>query len=86
MSTKTTKAFGTEASTAPLKNLSISRRSVEPHDIEIDILYCGICHSDLHAVHNDWGFTTYPVVPGHEIIGRVTRVGGNVTKFRVGEV
>jgi uncharacterized zinc-type alcohol dehydrogenase-like protein len=86
MSTKTVKAFGTEAAEAPLKDLSIQRRSVAPHDIQIEILYCGICHSDLHAIHNEWGSTTYPVVPGHEIVGRVTVVGDHVAKFKVGDL
>lgn len=61
------KAYGTEFPTAPLKGLTIQRRSVTPpHDIEMEILYRGICHSDLHAVHSDWGGSTYPIVPGHE--------------------
>lgn len=86
MSTHTTKAFGTEAAVAPLKRLDIQRREATPNDVEIEILYCGICHSDLHAVHNDWGGTTYPIVPGHEIVGRVTKIGRNVTKFKVGDL
>jgi len=80
------KAFGTEAAEAPLKHLDIQRRNVTQHDIQIEILYCGICHSDLHAVHNDWGGTTYPIVPGHEIVGRVTGIGESVTKFKVGDL
>ncbi|WP_312362397.1 NAD(P)-dependent alcohol dehydrogenase [Sphingobacterium sp.] len=80
------KAFGAEAPDADLKELSINRREVTPHDVEIEILYCGICHSDLHAVHNDWGATTYPIVPGHEIVGRITKIGESVTKFQVGDL
>jgi len=80
------KAFGTEAADAPLKGLDIQRRNVTQHDVQIEILYCGICHSDLHAVHNDWGGTTYPIVPGHEIVGRVTAIGESVTKFKVGDL
>ncbi|WPV00686.1 alcohol dehydrogenase catalytic domain-containing protein [Mucilaginibacter sp. cycad4] len=57
-----------------------------PADVEIDILYCGICHSNLHAIKNDWGGTTYSVVPGHEIVGRVTQVGSEVTRFKVGDL
>lgn len=86
MSTKNVKAYGAASSTAPLKDLTIQRRAVTPHDVEIEILYCGICHSDLHAVHNDWGGSTYPIVPGHEIIGRVKKIGEGVTKFNVGDL
>lgn len=81
-----TRAFGTDAAEAPLKELDIRRREVTPHDVEIEILYCGICHSDLHSVHNDWGGTVYPIVPGHEIVGRITKIGENVTKFKIGDL
>lgn len=64
------KAFGTEAPEADLKQLKIERREVLAKDVEIDILYCGVCHSDLHTVRNEWGGTKYPNVPGHEIVGR----------------
>jgi uncharacterized zinc-type alcohol dehydrogenase-like protein len=80
------KAFGTDAAEAPLKDLDIQRRNVTAHDVQIEILYCGICHSDLHAVHNDWGSTTYPIVPDHEIVGRITGIGESVTKFKVGDL
>src|ERR1043166_8609314 len=80
------KAFGTGSATESLKQMPISRREVTPKDVEIDILYCGVCHSDLHTARNDWGFTLYPSVPGHEIVGRVTKVGSEVTKFKVGDV
>lgn len=86
MDTKTVKAYGTESAETSLHNLEIQRRSLLPNDVEVDILYCGICHSDLHAIHNDWGGTTYPIVPGHEIVGRITRVGTEVTKFKVGDL
>jgi alcohol dehydrogenase (NADP+) len=79
-------AYGTTAAETPLQSLPIQRRELTPHDIEIDIVYCGICHSDLHAARNDWGGTTYPVVPGHEIVGKVTKVGSHVTKFKVGDI
>lgn len=84
--TKQVKAYGTEASEAPLNQLHIHRRQPTPHDVEIDILFCGVCHSDLHTARDEWHFTTYPVVPGHEIVGRVTRVGEHVTKFKVGDI
>jgi uncharacterized zinc-type alcohol dehydrogenase-like protein len=79
------KAFGTAAANAPLKPMSIERRVVTATDIEIDILYCGVCHSDLHTARNDWGGTVYPAVPGHEIVGKVTKVGSAVTKLKVGD-
>ena len=79
------KAFGTEAKDKPLKQMTIERREVTPKDIEIDILYCGVCHSDLHTAKNDWGGTVYPAVPGHEIVGKVTKVGSDVTKIKVGD-
>ena len=66
MGTTTIKAYGTEKADAPLEQMGIQRRSVTAKDIEIEILYCGVCHSDLHTARNDWGFTTYPAVPGHE--------------------
>ena len=86
METKHIKAFGTGAADAPLKELHIERRSVTPQDVEIEILYCGICHSDLHAARNEWLNTVYPTVPGHEIVGRVIGVGAQVTKFKVGDL
>ncbi len=86
MTTTNVKAFGTGAPDAPLAPMNIERRDVLPNDIEIEILYCGVCHSDLHTARNDWGFTTYPTVPGHEIVGKVTRVGNAVTKLKVGDV
>ncbi len=86
MEVKNVKAFGTEAADAPLKGLNIQRRSTTPHDVEIEILFCGICHSDLHTARNEWHGTIYPVVPGHEIVGRVTNVGAHVKKFKVGDL
>jgi uncharacterized zinc-type alcohol dehydrogenase-like protein len=86
MATTNTKAFGTQAADAPLLEMNIARREVGAKDIEIDILYCGVCHSDLHTARNDWGFTSYPSVPGHEIVGRVTSVGSEVTKLKVGDM
>jgi len=80
------KAYGTEAADAALEQLDINRREVTPKDVEIDILYCGVCHSDLHFARNDWGFSVYPVVPGHEIVGRVVTVGDKVKKHKPGDL
>jgi uncharacterized zinc-type alcohol dehydrogenase-like protein len=71
---------------SPLRPLTIERRAPGPHDVEIDILFCGVCHSDLHTARDEWGGTVYPVVPGHEIVGRVVRVGEHVSKFKVGDI
>lgn len=79
------KAFGTKAAEAPLDQLNIQRRKPTSLDIVIDILYCGVCHSDLHTARNEWHGTIYPCVPGHEIVGRIVSVGDNVTKFKVGD-
>ena len=80
------KAYGTDSAEADLKQFNIDRRVVTAKDIEIDILFCGVCHSDLHFARNDWGMTTYPVVPGHEIVGRVSQVGAGVSKYKVGDL
>ncbi|WP_291726928.1 NAD(P)-dependent alcohol dehydrogenase [Bernardetia sp.] len=79
------KAFGTEAADKPLEQITIERREPTAQDVEIDILYCGVCHSDLHTAKNDWGGTVYPAVPGHEIVGKVTKVGSDVKKVKVGD-
>ena len=80
------KAFGTASANSPLGELGIKRREPQPHDVVIDILYCGVCHSDLHTVRNEWHGTVYPCVPGHEIVGKVKAVGDGVTKFKVGDL
>ncbi len=85
METFNVKAFGTEAKDQDLKEMNIGRREVQPNDVEIDILYCGVCHSDLHTARNDWGGTKYPSVPGHEIVGIATRVGSGVQKVKIGD-
>lgn len=79
------KAFGTESPVAPLKPMNIMRREVLSQDVEIEILFCGVCHSDLHTARNDWKGTVYPAVPGHEIVGIVTRTGSEVSKFKIGD-
>jgi len=86
MNTFTVKAFGAESATADLKEMNIERRETTPKDVEIEILYCGVCHSDLHTARNDWGGAMYPAVPGHEIVGRITKIGDEVTKFKVGDL
>lgn len=86
MNTFNVKAFGTESKEADLRQMEIKRREVTPHDVEIDIRYCGVCHSDIHTARNDWGGSKYPVVPGHEIVGKITKVGEHVTKFKVGDL
>ena len=86
MEVKNIKAFGTEAAEAPLNQLNINRRNPTPHDVEIEILFCGVCHSDLHTARNEWHGTTYPCVPGHEIVGRIVSVGNHVSKFKVGDI
>jgi uncharacterized zinc-type alcohol dehydrogenase-like protein len=84
----TTRAFAANGATTPLASASIPRREGGPDDVEFDILYCGVCHSDLHTVRNEWAVwpTVYPCVPGHEIVGRVTKVGAKVTGFKPGDL
>jgi uncharacterized zinc-type alcohol dehydrogenase-like protein len=81
-----TKAYAAKSATTPIEPWALDRREPKPHDVELDILYCGVCHSDLHTARNEWGGTIYPVVPGHEIVGRVTRVGDHVKKYKVGDL
>ena len=81
----TTKAYGAHAADKPLEALDIQRRAPGAHDVQIDIAYCGVCHSDLHTVRSEWGGTLYPCVPGHEIVGHVTAVGSDVSGFKVGD-
>ncbi|RRQ48107.1 NAD(P)-dependent alcohol dehydrogenase [Maribacter algicola] len=80
------KAYAAASKEADLKPLNIERRSTRSDDVKIDILYCGVCHSDLHQVRNDWKNSIYPVVPGHEIIGKVLEVGSNVSDFKEGDL
>jgi uncharacterized zinc-type alcohol dehydrogenase-like protein len=81
-----TKAYAARAANSPLAPFSLDRREPTPNDVEIDILFCGVCHSDLHTVRDEWGGTTYPCVPGHEIVGRVAKVGAEVRNFKEGDL
>ncbi|WP_445244189.1 NAD(P)-dependent alcohol dehydrogenase [Microcoleus sp. OTE_8_concoct_300] len=82
-----TKAYSAASATSPLASDTIARRDLTEHDVQIEILFCGICHSDLHMVRNEWGGgTVYPIVPGHEMVGRVTQVGSAVTKYKPGDL
>jgi len=83
---RTTKAYATLNATAPLAPFTFQYRDPGAHEIEIEILYCGICHTDVHKARNEWGGTTYPCVPGHEIVGRVTKAGKSVKKFKEGDL
>jgi alcohol dehydrogenase (NADP+) len=83
------KAYSAVAATSPLAATTIARRDPTEHDVQIEILFCGVCHSDLHQVRNEWNDvmpTVYPCIPGHEIVGRVTQVGSAVTKFKAGDL
>jgi uncharacterized zinc-type alcohol dehydrogenase-like protein len=82
----TTKAYGADSADKPLHAMAIARRAPGPRDVQVEIAYCGVCHSDLHTVRSEWGGTQYPCVPGHEIVGKVSAVGGEVEGFKVGDV
>lgn len=81
-----TRAYGASRAKGPLELMQIQRRALGPKDVLLDILYCGVCHSDIHNVNDDWGRAPYPCVPGHEIIGRVIATGNEVTKFSIGDI
>lgn len=81
-----TKAYAAETAKAPLTPFQLERREPGPHDVHIDILYCGVCHSDIHQAREEWGKAIFPMVPGHEIVGRIVHVGDKVTKFKVGDL
>jgi uncharacterized zinc-type alcohol dehydrogenase-like protein len=81
-----TRGYATKAATLPLEPFSFERRDPRPHDVLIEIMYCGVCHSDIHTARDEWGGTIYPLVPGHEIVGRVVRVGSEVTRFSAGDI
>src|SRR5437867_5521809 len=87
--TYNTKAYSAASETSPLASTKIKRREPTDRDVQIEILFCGICHTDLHSVRNEWSefmATNYPIVPGHEIVGRVAKVGSAVTKYRPGDL
>lgn len=81
-----TRGYAAQDATNPLEPFKFERREVGEHDVLIDILYCGVCHSDLHQVRDEWGGSIYPMVPGHEIVGRISKVGSQVTKFKAGDL
>lgn len=80
------KAYGAHAADKPLEPIDITRRAPGHHDVQIDIAFCGVCHSDLHQVHAEWAGPLFPCVPGHEIVGRVSAVGEHVTGFQAGDL
>src|SRR5664279_2293509 len=80
-----TQGYAAQAAHEPLKPFSFERRTPTATDVQIEILFCGVCHSDLHIARNEWEETTYPCVPGHEIVGRVSKVGRDVKKFKEGD-
>jgi uncharacterized zinc-type alcohol dehydrogenase-like protein len=86
MSTTKARAYSASSPTSPLEPVEIERREPGARDVEIEILFCGVCHSDLHQARDEWHNTVYPCVPGHEIVGRVTRVGGRASKFKAGDL
>jgi alcohol dehydrogenase (NADP+) len=81
-----TKAYAAQNATTPLGPFNFQRREPGDHDVVIEILYCGVCHSDIHQVKNEWGGSIYPMVPGHEIVGRISRVGAHVKNFKTGDM
>ena len=81
-----TKGYAAQDAKTPLAPWNFQRREVEDYDIQIDIMYCGVCHSDLHQIRNEWGGSIFPMVPGHEIIGRVSKTGKKVKKFKAGDL
>jgi alcohol dehydrogenase (NADP+) len=81
-----TPAYAAQSAKSPLAPFTVDRRAARAHEVLIDIIYCGVCHSDIHQVRDDWGISSYPMVPGHEIIGRVVEVGDQVSKWREGDV
>ncbi len=82
----TVNAYAANSAEATLSPFKLDRRDPGPHDVQIEILYCGVCHSDIHQARNEWGNSIFPMVPGHEIVGRVTAVGSHVKSFKVGEL
>ena len=81
-----TKAYAAKSATAALGPFDFQRRAIGPQDVQLEILYCGVCHSDLHQVRDEWGAGIFPMVPGHEIVGRISKVGDHVKNFKVGDL
>ncbi|MBI5200162.1 MAG: alcohol dehydrogenase catalytic domain-containing protein, partial [Elusimicrobia bacterium] len=80
-----TKAYATAGPDKPLGPFELERREPGPKDVELEIAFCGICHTDIHQTRNEWGGSAYPMVPGHEIVGKVARTGSKVRKFKIGD-
>ena len=85
-STLPSRGYGTHSASTPLAPFEFQRRAPGPEDVQIEILFCGVCHSDLHQARNEWKGTTFPIVPGHEIVGRVVKVGREVTRYKAGDL
>src|SRR2546423_10189614 len=84
--TLATRGYATSGPTSNLEPFNFERREPGPHDVLIEIQYCGVCHSDIHQARDEWGGSIFPMVPGHEIVGRVTRTGSDVTKFKEDDI
>lgn len=80
-----TLGYAAQSADTPLAPFSFERRALRPNDVAMEVLYCGICHTDLHQTRNDWGWSMYPIVPGHEIVGRVSEVGSEVAGHKIGD-
>src|SRR3954463_2962098 len=78
--------YAAQAKSTPLAPFNFERRDVGGNDVQIEILHCGVCHSDIHQVRDEWGGSIYPMVPGHEIVGRISKIGKQVTQFNVGDL
>jgi len=83
---KTVRGYAAHSAATPLTPFSFTRREPRPDDVSIEVLYCGVCHTDIHRARDEWGGSRYPLVPGHEVIGRVTAVGPQVTRFKAGDI
>src|ERR1700712_306753 len=81
-----TKGYAAQSKDSPVASWQFERRDPGPKDVQFDILFCGVCHSDLHQARNEWGNSIFPMVPGHELVGKVTRVGNEVKKFKAGDL
>lgn len=78
--------YAAQSATAPLAPMTFERRTLRADDVALEVMFCGVCHSDIHQARNEWGFATYPLMPGHEIVGKVTSIGANVTRHKVGDI